>query len=109
MGDFSVEWGLLIVFALLVWYWHGAMRVRECAIAAARAMCGRMGMPLLDDTVFLTTLRLKRDSAGRLRLRRFYQFEYAPHPGVREQGMVILLGDRVETVLVQESQSGMLQ
>lgn len=105
------EWLWVMLFGLLVWYWHGAMRVREQALAVARQTCGRMGLALLDDTVFLSTLRLKRDGSGRLRLRRFYQFEYAPHPGAREQGIVILLGDRVESVLVQgaDQQSGRLQ
>ncbi|EDN65795.1 conserved hypothetical protein [Beggiatoa sp. PS] len=49
-------------------------------------------MQLLDDTIALVRVRLKRNSHGRLNLQRMYQFEFYEGNNIRQQGTIILLG-----------------
>ena len=46
----------------------------------------------------LASLRLARNDHGQLVLRRAYRFEYSDTGDNRREGMVTLLGSRVETV-----------
>ena len=79
-------------FGALVWT---SLMAREAANAAMRATCKAEGLLFLDDTVGLTSMRLVRDTEGRLRLRRVYGFEYSDTGNNRRKGSVALLGDRV--------------
>ncbi len=89
------------IFALLVlvgaaWFWHDTIRAREAGIKAARGACERAGVQLLDDTVALRTMRLARNEAGHLTLRRVYEFEFSGSGFDRQPGGVVLLGREVE-------------
>ena len=87
----------IVVAALIVWFWHDSLRVRDLANTAAIEACTRLGLQFLDGTVAFTHLRLVRD-AGQLRLRRTYVFDYTAHSIERLQGFAVLLGMRVESV-----------
>lgn len=89
---------LLALLAAAVWAWVDALRAREAALRACRRTCERLELQLLDETVALRQLRLRRDADGRLRLRRRYSFEYSEHGNERRQGEAVLLGRRVESV-----------
>ena len=92
----------LALLVLACVYWYDSMRARERAIAAGRAACERERVQFLDETVALSALRLGRDQAGRLRLRRFYAFEFSDplYEGGnnRRDGSVVMLSDRVESL-----------
>lgn len=88
----------IVVTAILVlagWFWWDGLNKRELAIRAARALCQRTGVQLLDETVALRRLRLARDEYQRARLRREFRFEYSDTGDNRLPGYVYLLGDRV--------------
>ncbi|MEJ2479060.1 MAG: DUF3301 domain-containing protein [Acidihalobacter sp.] len=89
---------LLALLAAVVWAWVDALRAREAALRACRRTCARLGLQLLDETVALRHLRLRRDADGRVRLRRHYAFEYSERGNERRQGEAVLLGRRVESV-----------
>ena len=91
----SSELVALIVLCLLAWFWLDSIKVREVGIRAARASCAREGVQLLDDTVAIRSLRLARDDAGHVRIRRAYDFEYSGSGDDRQRGSVILLGGEV--------------
>ncbi len=86
------------LLAALGWFWLNSMTSRETAVAAARRGCAADQVQLLDDTVALASLRLARNDHGQLVLRRGYRFEYSDTGDNRREGMVTLLGSRVETV-----------
>ena len=50
---------------------------------------------LLDDTVAIHRLSVRRDSDGVLRIHRIYDFEYSDTGNDRTSGSVVLLGKRV--------------
>jgi len=87
------------------WFWWDGIKKRELAIQAARIVCQRAGVQLLDDTVALLSLRLGRDENQRARLSRDFRFEYSDTGDNRMPGRVLLLGDRVIDIqLIQTSQ-----
>jgi len=89
------EWWPLGLLAGVAWLWWDGLRKRELAMQAARALCLRTGVQLLDETVALRRLRLRRDALQRLRLHREFAFEYSSSGDDRLPGRVYLLGDRV--------------
>jgi hypothetical protein len=89
--------GVLCAVFAVVWFWHDSLRVRDIANAAAMAACERIGLQFLDGTAAFSRLRFAR-SAGRLRLRRTYVFDYTSESIERRQGFAILLGHDVEYV-----------
>lgn len=95
---------LIVVFAVaLAAYRLSAMRVRELAIAAAERSTQMADVQLLDQTVSLARVSLSRDRAGRWRIWRQYRFEYSHDGFERETGDIIMLGHRLEAVLLAES------
>ena len=85
----------LVVCAALAWLWLDSIKVREAAVAAAREACAVEGLMLLDDTVAIAGLKPVRDTDGRIRLQRSYEFEFSDTGDNRRKGSVVLLGRRV--------------
>ncbi|MBA2077915.1 DUF3301 domain-containing protein [Rhodanobacter sp. PCA2] len=85
---------LLVLLALVavIGLWLKLSAARERAAAMARQQCERHGLQLLDETVGLRALRLRR-VAGRRRLERCYGFEVSIDGADREQGSLWMLGD----------------
>ncbi len=93
-----------IAFAVLlaaVYLWVDSLRAREHAVAAGRAACKRYNVQLLDETVAFARLRLARDDAGRLRLRRTYTFEFSDTGNNRRHGAIVMLGARLEDLQLE--------
>ncbi len=98
LGDVLVLFGLC---GLAAWVFQ-SMRVRELALAAARRACREAGVQLLDETVSIQRLSASRDDAGRWRLWRQYRFEYSVEGLERERGHIIMLGNRLQAVVIAE-------
>jgi hypothetical protein len=78
------------------YFWFDSLKARERAVAAGRAACERNGLQFLDETVVFARLRLGRDEAGRLRLRRVYAFEFSDTGNNRRHGAIVTLGGELE-------------
>lgn len=89
-------WLTLVGLICLIW-WQG-QKVREVALARARRECGSLDLQLLDDSVALRALWLRRDPRGRVRLWRRYHFEFTSTGDERYGGQVITLGGQVTGV-----------
>ena len=88
---------LLVGFAIAR-YFFSELRVREIALNAARSHSKEMSVQLLDQSVGIHRVWLKRGSDNRLHIWRNYQFEFASTGDERYKGHVITLGDLVESV-----------
>jgi hypothetical protein len=88
----------LIAALFIAWFWHDSLKHRERANAAAEEACERANLQFLDGTVAFSSIKLFRAADGRLALRRTYVFDYTARSIERQQGFVILVGDRIETV-----------
>ena len=88
----------LIVAALLAWFWFDSFKARDVGIRAAKAICAREELQLLDYTVSIASMRPARDENGQLVVGRVYSFEYSDTGDNRRSGSVVLLGQNVITV-----------
>jgi len=91
---------MLVAAAVLgvIWFWHASMSARERANGAAREACERLRLVMLDGTVSIMRLWLRRDEDGRLRIERSYGFDYTDDGHRRLRGFVVTLGARVTSV-----------
>lgn len=85
----------MLLLAAIGWWWWDSMQAREVAVAAARRACRTFSTQLLDDSVVLRRLRLRRAGGGRLRLLRLYTFEFTRLGDERRTGYASVLGRRV--------------
>jgi hypothetical protein len=99
-----IELSDLLLFTLIcgcLWYWWAAQKVKEIALKAARKTCKEVSLQLLDESVSLRALWLKRDDAGQVRLWRRYVFEFSSTGEDRYTGKIILLGHRITHIELQ--------
>lgn len=86
-------WLVLTALVCLVW-WQG-QKVREIALRYARRQCEEIELQLLDESVALKAIWLKRDDNGHIRVWRRYHFEFTSTGDERYTGKVITLGHRI--------------
>lgn len=91
---------LVLLLAALVGFWLDSLRTLETARKAGKRACQSAGVQFLDDTVSVTTLALGRNAQGQLAIRRTYRFEFSDTGDNRLEGHLILLGARVESVVM---------
>ncbi|MGZ8173138.1 MULTISPECIES: DUF3301 domain-containing protein [Methylobacter] len=94
----------LILIALLLGaylYWFNGQQVKEVALKAVRANCLNLEVQMLDEYVALNSIRLKRDQAGKMRVRRIFLFEFSSTGNERYNGVCIMQGRRVESIQME--------
>lgn len=90
-------------FGLGGWYWFSSTRVREIAVASAQRSTKAADVQLLDQSVALAKVSLSRNDGGQWCLWRQYRFEYSRDGVSREIGHIIMLGRRLQAVVIAES------
>jgi hypothetical protein len=95
----------LILLLAGFYFWHNALRAREQARALAHGLCARTGLQLLDQTVALRRVRLRRLPGEGLRLLRCYGFDVSTDGNDRRHGSLDMIeGDVISYDLpVRES------
>ncbi|MDQ2076134.1 DUF3301 domain-containing protein [Marinimicrobium sp. ABcell2] len=88
----------LMALGLGIYYLWRSFQVKELAFVAARRHCEGMQVQMLDQSVYLRKLWLRRDRNGRVRFWRMFYFEFTVTGGDRYFGRVFMLGRRVERV-----------
>ncbi|WP_133491036.1 DUF3301 domain-containing protein [Alcanivorax sp. 24] len=91
---------LLLLSALCIaaaLFWR-AQKIRESALLATRRYCQREDVSLLDETVALRRVRIRRDPGQGWCLLRCYSFEFTVTGGERYQGEIRMLGPRVLSI-----------
>jgi hypothetical protein len=83
---------VMLLVAAVVFVWSASRAAADAARRHGHAVCQRAGVQLLDQTVALTRLGLRRDRQGRLRLLSQYSFDYSPDGVNRHRGSMALLG-----------------
>ncbi len=91
----------IFVIALLIWFWHDTMQAREQAIVLGKRHCQNDGLQLLDETVSLSSMKLRRDADGQMTFRRVYEFEFSDNGDNRRLGSITLLGRHAEAIQLE--------
>lgn len=89
---------LLVVVIILVLLWRTAMKSRENAMIFAQRTCKNWGVLLLDDTVALSKLRIRK-SHGQWHIWREYGFEFTYEGSKRYQAYLLFKGYQLEQVV----------
>lgn len=92
----------LFAFGGLCLFFLSAIRVRELATQAVLRASQRDDFQLLDQSVHIQRMSLSRDSGGRWHIWRQYRFDYSYEGVERRQGNVIMLGKKLEAMVVSE-------
>ena len=85
---------LLIILAAF-YLWHNALRAREQARYLAHTLCVRAGIQLLDQSVALRRVSLRRIPGEGLRLLRCYRFDVSTDGNDRRHGSLDLLDGEI--------------
>jgi Protein of unknown function (DUF3301) len=85
---------MILGLAMILLLWVETMRSQEQARALGLRACRDAGVQLLDDTVALARVRLRRDARGHLAVYREYHFEFTTTGETRHAGEIALLGRR---------------
>ena len=91
----------IFVIALLIWFWYDTMQAREQAIVLGKRHCQNDGLQLLDETVSLSSLKLRRNGDGQMMFRRVYDFEFSDNGDNRRVGSITLLGRHTESIQLE--------
>ena len=93
---------LLVCFGLGLYAWMRARDAAEIARRHGARACETAGVQLLDQTVALVKLGLRRDESGRLRVLRQYRFDYSRDGSDRMSGGLALLGQKLQWITAPE-------
>ncbi len=94
----------LILIALLLavtLYWFNGQQAKEVALKAVRVHCLNLDVQMLDEYVALSSIRLKRDHTGKMRLWRTFLFEFSSTGDERYNGICMMQGRRVESIQME--------
>lgn len=92
---------MLTVVCLIIYYWISAQKIRERALKFAKEECQKLDLQLLDGSVALKKIKLKRADSGHLALLRKYSFEFSATGVERYTGEITMFGMKVEQVHLQ--------
>ncbi len=100
-----MTWTLIALLAIgvLTILWSASRLAAEAARRASHTACERAGVQLLDQTVMLTKMTLRRDRHGRLRILRRYSFDYSRQGMDRARGTLALLGNELQWISEPEA------
>lgn len=90
---------LLICLGTAVVIWLKLTRARELAVIEVRRQCQRHGLQLLDETVSLRALRLRRANAGRV-IERGYGFEVSIDGDDRQPGRLWMRAGQLSSIML---------
>lgn len=87
---------LLVGLLLAALLWSDARKASEAARSHALEACARAGVQLLDHTVALQRIALRRAASGWLNIERIYAFDYSKDGVDRERSELALRGTALQ-------------
>lgn len=88
----TTAFACIAIIFLTIFGWYRSSKYREIALSAAKGLCKREGVQLLDMRVSLFRARFCRDFDGRFKWLRAYTFDYSSEQFDRQTGYVALMG-----------------
>ncbi len=86
---------LVSLIVAAIWLWWSSAQSRESAVVLARNACTQCKVQLLDETVTLSKVGLKRNNRGHVSIARTYNFEFSTTGANRRGGVIELLGKQL--------------
>lgn len=92
-GLLTLVWCAL--FICLAAFWWQSQGVKQRALKACRRYCETSNLQMLDDSLVLKHLKLRRNKSGALSFCRTYEFEFSSTGGERYHGEIKVHGNEV--------------
>lgn len=89
---------LLFLIVTIAVIWFENLRIRERIIHRCKEICRRADLQLLDQTVALVSLSLRRSPTGGVTLFRIYQFDVSEDGTDRQRAYVSVTGKEIHHV-----------
>jgi len=99
---------LLTLAGLAAITWWSLLKGKEQARSAASITCREYGLLLMDDTVVLDSVRLKKQGHTRA-YRLQYRFEFARDGILHKGGSVLIAPGQRPTVIIKTSTGDLIQ
>lgn len=94
---------VILLLVLLIWLWFETFRAQEAVKAMSKKICSEYDLQLLDDTVTLIGMRLKRNDRGKWSWQRTYSFEFSDNGNNRKPGIIVIRGLTLEMLELPDS------
>lgn len=93
----TLEHSIFLVIALFIgWLFWQQLALRERALNYAKHLCDKSDVQLLDQSIGLASIRVKRLTRGGWGLVREYQFEFSSTGERRYTGRIYMVGNTVQ-------------
>jgi len=89
----------LLLLLLVFFFWYRNLTVRELAMKHSSRACQEQSFQLLDGSVHLSGIRPARCPGKTRCLRRHYRFAYSSDHIHRSNGVTIMLGNQLESIV----------
>ena len=89
----------LLLLLLIFFFWYRNLSVRELAMKHSTRACQEQSFQLLDGSVHLSGIRPARCPGQNRCLRRRYRFTYSSDHVNRSNGVTIMLGNQLESIV----------
>ncbi len=87
-----------ILIVLAVYIWHSFSKAREIATKQCILVCSKLDVQLLDQSITIKYITIKRNQFGQLQLLRGYRFEFSINGYDRNEGFISLFGRNIENI-----------
>ena len=89
---YFTELFIIMGFSVLIWIWLESMRINEIARSIGSKLCKKNNVQFLDESVYLSSVRLGKNSHNQITLLRKYKFEFTNSDLFRYNGEITLAG-----------------
>jgi hypothetical protein len=99
---------ILVVAGFAIITWWRLLHGKELARRAASAICREHGLVLMDDTVMLDSIQLRREDPARAWGLK-YTFDFAHNGILRKGGVVLISPGRHPTVIIETDNGPLIE
>jgi len=89
----------ILLLCLVSYHWYRNLAVRERALQHSSRACREQDYQLLDGSIHLSGMSIGRCPGRHRCLRRRYRFAYSADNIQRSSGVIIMLGDQLESIV----------
>lgn len=95
---------MLLLLIFLIYIWYETFRLREHVLIKCKQVCRDSKLQLLDQTIALAALSIKKTPGGRFHLYRCYGFEFSVNGTERLRGFVDMMGNNISAIRLEDAE-----
>jgi len=95
---------LLLLLVFIIYIWYETFRLREYVLIKCKQVCRESNLQLLDQTIALDAISIKKSPGGRFYLYRCYGFEFSVNGTERLRGYVDTTGRNISAIRLEDAE-----